>query len=314
MAEPEGAFSRLKAAMKGVPVPDSEVITFAKDTVAALKGDKDGDIVQQTARQLAALFEDLCPDTPNLVRAYGERVSEIFKCTTDERSKGHPASLVAALTGGGATSVAAALAPVQTTRRSVIHVHLLACILTSMWGLSKSIDIWGKIVSDRRTQIASDVARGVALLSSTAADAAQEDISDTQLLDWAFATFSWINMANNIMAREKEQLGLILENRALVAEMKPSPHRSLIGAWLSALTAMENLVSGRPQEVQDGFILNAISAWHLYPDVYVFGPANAEAHMRDRLVPPQGVVIIGCDPGARVRSNGMLQSLPRSQV
>lgn len=39
-----------------------------------------------TARRLGALFEGVCPPTPNLIKAYGIRVSEISTAATTKKS------------------------------------------------------------------------------------------------------------------------------------------------------------------------------------------------------------------------------------
>ena len=62
-----------------------------------------------TARQLGALFEDLIPKTPNLVRAYGLRASEIARSPT-YNPKGSPADgIFADQIGAGGTTIWAAV-------------------------------------------------------------------------------------------------------------------------------------------------------------------------------------------------------------
>jgi hypothetical protein len=61
-----------------------------------------------TARKLGALFEELCPSTPMLVKAYGTRVSEIARSTKDLSTKQYANAVFAAQSGIEGTSIWAA--------------------------------------------------------------------------------------------------------------------------------------------------------------------------------------------------------------
>jgi hypothetical protein len=78
----------------------------------------------RTARRLGQLFEDIAPDTPHLIRAYGSRASEISQgAAKSEASQHHGAFAESA--GVDGTSIWAA----ATSGKAAISIHLLACML-----------------------------------------------------------------------------------------------------------------------------------------------------------------------------------------
>jgi hypothetical protein len=62
---------------------------------------------------------------------------------------------------------------------------------------------------------------------------------------------------------------LILNNLSIAVNAKINTYASVISAWTTALNMMEELLSGKPQGIQDGSLLLALSCWHLYPDLIV---------------------------------------------
>jgi len=102
-----------------------------------------------TARKLGALFEGLIPPTPNLIRAYGLRASEI-SATSLINPKGSPKDgLFAAQVGLDGTGLWAA----ATSGTAAISVHLLACMLARIWTGPEATSIWVQIVEDRKKEI-----------------------------------------------------------------------------------------------------------------------------------------------------------------
>lgn len=267
-----------------------------------------------TARRLAALFEGLCPDTPNLIRAYGDRVSHISKLATDGIAKAYTQSVFAAFTGVDATSIWAAATSTQGSKGGAIHVHLLACMLATMWDAPEAISIWSEVITGRRQQVASDLENGVALPFSMAAAAAQQDIPRSQLAEWDSSARAWIQTADNIMLKQQTQLKLILKNVDLNIPKSSGVYQSVVRTWHAALSAMENLISGIPQEVQDGVALLALSAWHIYPDIDVFGSKNVKVKMDDSLVSLGGVLSIGCNQAATTSAKGVTWALSLSHL
>jgi hypothetical protein len=74
-----------------------------------------------------------------------------------------------------------------------------------------------------------------------------------------------------MMLKRHTKPRLILKNISLPIEKVESIYPSVIEAWRNALTIMESLLSGIPQEVSEGAGLLGLSYWHLYPDILIFG-------------------------------------------
>lgn len=267
-----------------------------------------------TARRLAALFKGTCPETPRLIAAYGERVSEISKVATSGISNAFSESVFSAFTGVDATSIWAAATSSQSSKDGAIHVHLLACLLASIWHPPEAISIWTQLISERRKNIAEALEKGEPLPFSTAAAAAQQDISRSQLAAWDSSARAWIQTAEEVKVKSQTQLKLILKNVALNIDKDATFYLSVMETWRTALGIMENLISGIPQQVQDGIALLSISAWNIYPDIHVFGQRNVEVSMKDALVPPGGILTVGCSSSATTPSSGISWSLSLSQL
>jgi hypothetical protein len=78
-----------------------------------------------TARKLGALFEQVIPQTPRLLEAYGSRASEIAKSALQSQDGPSGRGIFSDYLGPDATSIWAA----ATSGRTAIAVHLLACLL-----------------------------------------------------------------------------------------------------------------------------------------------------------------------------------------
>ncbi len=268
-----------------------------------------------TARRLAALFAGVCPKTPALVTAYGKRASDIATQATSNVSKAHFASVFSQYTGVDATSMwAAATSSPNGADGGAIHVHLLACMLASAWDAPEATSIWVEIVAGRRHEIALEVDRGGAVPFATATAATQAEIARQQLAEWDASARAWLEVANSVKTKEQTQLRLILQNIELSMGGEGCLSTNVVGAWVRAVTVMDNLISGIPQEVSDGSAIVGLMAWHLYPEIHVFGRRNVELKMDDDLVPPGGILTLGCSPSATTPKLGVTWSLSLSKL
>ena len=240
-----------------------------------------------TAKKLGALFDGVCPATPNLLKAYGTRVSEIAR---DSRSSSTEPlhSIFAAHSGVDGTSIWAA----ATSSTSALHVQLLACMLARVWNAPEAISVWVELVKERRKQIVVRFEGEEEVRYSTVAAAAQPEIPRSALAEWDASTRAWLRTADNIKTREQNQLMLILANVNIPVNDDFTVFTSVMTAWEAALGSMERLVSGMPQAVNNGPTLLALSSWHLYPDIVVIGQ-GVEVKFRDHLIPPGGALTIG---------------------
>ncbi|KAF3022067.1 hypothetical protein E8E14_013357 [Neopestalotiopsis sp. 37M] len=266
-----------------------------------------------TARRLAALFDGVCPSTPNLITAYGTRVSEISQKATDMESQEHSKSIFGLYTGVDATSIWAAATSSPGSKASAIHVHLLACMLSSVFKAAEAISIWVELVEERRKAIAQSWQRDEQIPFASAAAAAQQEITRGQLADWDASARAWLQTADAVMRNKQTQLRLILKNINMSMGSETVVLISVIDKWVQALNTMERLITGVPQEVQDGSAIIGLAAWHIYPNIEVFGSRNVEVHMDDPLVSPGGVLTLGCSPSATSHSSGVSWSLSLAQ-
>ncbi|KAI9690167.1 MAG: hypothetical protein M1822_009128 [Bathelium mastoideum] len=255
-----------------------------------------------TARRLGALFEGVCPPTPNLIRAYGIRASEIAE--TAKKTSLEPAnSIFAAHTGADATSIWAA------ATSSALHVQLLACMLARIWTAAEATSIWFELVKERRKNIVVRYDEGEALRFSTLTAAAQTEISRSSLADWDSSARSWLRTADRMKTKEQQQLMLIIANVNIPINKDMTVLSSVTAAWKSALETMENIVGGMPQAVNSGPALLALSSWHLYPDLLMVGHDSGEVRFRDPLVSPGGMLTVGLARSTDEDTRGVYWSL-----
>ncbi|KAK2808292.1 hypothetical protein FQN50_004851 [Emmonsiellopsis sp. PD_5] len=258
-----------------------------------------------TARRLGALFEGVCPNTPNLVKTYGERVSEISKSAIDKGHNEYSQSIFSAYAGVDATSIWAA----ATSSKAALHVHLLACMLARFWEPPEAVSIWVEIVKKRREDIATKLEDGQSLPFAMATAATQGEISRAQLAEWDASARAWIRTADEIKSRQQTQLQLVLKNIDAPVSQLTNVYSGVLDVWTSALTVMENLLSEMPQAVQDGATLLGLSSWHIYPDLAIFGAQNVGIRMNDMAVPRGGVLSLGLSSPQENSTRGIYWSL-----
>jgi hypothetical protein len=264
--------------------------------------------IHRLARQLGALFEDVCPASPGLIEAYGKRASEIAKSSASDQKSD---TLFNDYTGIDGTSIWAA----ATSSKAALHVHLLASLLARMWSAPEAIAIWMELVAERRKSIATKLENGEPLNFSLAAAVGQE-ITRTQLAAWDTSARAWLCTADEKFERKQKQLELILKNIDLPVVEDSKVFPSVIKAWVTAVETMDKLVRGMPQAVHDGACLLGLSAWHLYPDIAVFSPKVVEITMSDPFVAAGGVLSIGlaATPRTSGEKNGVYWSLSLAQL
>jgi len=278
------------------------------------KQDAEHGKIHATARRLAALFDEVCPDTPNLIKAYGERVSDISKQATDQESRDYSRSVFGSYAGIDGTSIWAAATSSETAARGAIQVHLLACILSLMFDAAEATSIWIELVEERRRAITTSWEQDEPLPFSLAQAAGQQEITRGQLAEWDSSARAWLQTADSIMAKKQTQLRLILKNIKLPMGSETGVYPSVIDTWKKALLTMERLVSGVPQEVQDGSAIIGLAAWHIYPDINYFGTRTVEVRMNDLLVASGGILSLGCSPSATTPMSGISWSLSLTQL
>ncbi|RMJ18140.1 hypothetical protein CDV36_002219 [Fusarium kuroshium] len=262
------------------------------------------------ARRLGALFDGICPETPALIKAYGARVSEISKEATEKESREYSKSIFAAYVGVDATSIWAA----ATSSKQAIHVHLLACMLAEICDASEAVSIWVELVESRRRDIAQRLEQGEALHFGLASAAVQQEISRDQLAAWDASARAWIQTAKSVKNKQDTQLRVILRSVHYAVNAIDALYASVIDAWKLALETTENLILGMPQEAHNGAAILGLAAWHIYPDMHVYGTKNVVVPMNDELVAHGGVLSLVNSEPRQPKDRGVSWSLCLSHL
>lgn len=129
-----------------------------------------------TARRLGAIFETILPKTPQLIKAYGLRASEIAR----QLAESSPVSngIFSQQTGVDATSIWAG----ATSGSGAIQVHLVACMLARMWTGPEAISIWVELLNGRRIRLEEEF-RGTGSIDMRVLAAAKQQIDRAQLAE-----------------------------------------------------------------------------------------------------------------------------------
>lgn len=136
-----------------------------------------------------------------------------------------------------------------------------------MWTAAEATSIWVEIVEARKQELLQAVDHEP--LSLPTFLAAQVVLDREQLAEWDNSARAWPRRADEGKKKEQTQLMLILNNIRSQVNSKLDTYLSVMFALKTALLAMEELLEGRPQAVQAGSLLLALSCWHIYPDLIV---------------------------------------------
>ncbi|KAF3025520.1 hypothetical protein E8E14_008809 [Neopestalotiopsis sp. 37M] len=263
--------------------------------------------VHVTARRLGALFDGICPQAPNLLKAYGHRVSEISAQATKTSGR-HTSWIFPEHTGIDGTSIWAA----ATSSNASVHAHLLACMLARFWNEAEATSVWVEMIEERRREIAAQFEQGRAVPFASTAAATQQEISREQIANWDASARAWLRTADAVKDKQQKQLLLIIRNLSLPVNDETTPYHSVKKAWINAVETMEKIIVGGSFDVRDGAILVALSAWHLYPNMIVYGGPNSiqDVDMGDDLIYTGGVLNLGLSGGSKRLDGGVHWSLP----
>ena len=263
----------------------------------------------KTARRLAALFEQLIPSTPKLITAYGLRSTEIIQ-TPGVNPKGSPKhGPFETYVGADGTAMWAA----ATSGVPALGVYFLACLLARAWDAKEAISIWVELVNKRRDEIEDGWKMNHAVSESSRMSVYQ-DISREDLARWDASARAWLRSADEVKAKEQTQLMLIIKNIQVPFNGGESTYSKVIEAWQQAMSALEQLLCGRPQEISNRSILLAFSAWHLYPNLVVLGSETKNVQFSDHIMDPRGAATIAKEPRFKKAAQGSSWSLALSHL
>ncbi|KAJ3568353.1 hypothetical protein NPX13_g6449 [Xylaria arbuscula] len=264
----------------------------------------------QTARRLGILFQGILPPTPELLRAYGWRSTEIGNKSLKSTEQNISDGIFAKYLGADITSVWAA----ATSGASSIAVHLLACLLARLWPATEATAIWVEIVAERRRQVVEQANQGVYMTSLELQLICREEFSRDDLAAWDSGARAWIQVADDAQMLRQKQLMLIINNIHLPVNTGGSTYDSVLNAWNTSLVAMESLLCGQPQRVVNGATLMGVASWHLYPDLLILGETISTVSFKDTLVPDTAKLTVGIENVNPERQDGIFWSLPLSHL
>lgn len=269
--------------------------------------------IHKTARKLAALFEPLVPSTPNLLKAYGTRSSEIASDpqANPRGSKDHGPFTDFIGIDGSSLWAAATSSKMNVEKHAALSMYLLACMLARAWEADKSVSIWAELVSERQAEIMRLTEDGPQLTSTYMA--ACQDITREELAKWDASARSWLRSADEVKRVPYTKFMLIAKNISVNLCQSKATYQNVVDVWRHALLGMEHLIQGRPQEASDGAVLLALSAWHIYPDLMVLGSSTKPVEFHDPLVQAGGIITVGLQYAVDHGDAGMHWSLTLSQ-
>lgn len=262
----------------------------------------------RTARKLGALFEQTATIPDSLYAAYGLRVSEISASEVINPQDRHRYGLFEGHVGADATTIWAA----ATAGKSAMAVNLLACMLARLWSVPQATSIWYELVEHRKKRIiaecdGSESAHIAQLL------AAQQEITRKELAEWDSSSRAWISLADRVKKSEHQDLEAILQSLSLPVDTSTDTYTNVIRAWDVAMSTVDSLIRGMPHSV-NGAVLVAISAWHIYPDIDLFGNHNKSFTFNDRLVQRGGCLTIGLEDRSPEIASGVHWSLSLARL
>lgn len=262
----------------------------------------------RTARKLGALFEQTATIPDSLYAAYGLRVSEISASEVINPQDRHRYGLFESHAGADATTIWAA----ATAGKSAMAVNLLACMLARLWSAPQATSIWYELVEQRKKRILAEC-DGTESAHILQFMAAEQEITRKELAEWDSSSRAWISLADRVKKSEHQDLEAILQNLSLPVDTSSDTYTSVIRAWDIAMSTVDSLIRGMPHSV-NGAVLVAISAWHIYPDIDLFGNHNKSFTFNDKLVQRGGCLTIGLEDKSPEIASGVHWSLSLARL
>ncbi|KAJ9649895.1 hypothetical protein H2198_010779 [Neophaeococcomyces mojaviensis] len=278
------------------------------------RDDAEAGKIHRTARRLGALFQALVPSVPSLIRAYGTRASEIASLAKVNPKANPSYGPFQEFVGIDSTSLwaAATSARAQASAHAPLAVHLLACILAKAWDADKAVAIWVEIVNERQAELKEKIGDEPQILGQYMAS--QQEITREELASWDASARAWLRSADEAKEAMNTKLRLIVENISIEVTSAPTTYRNVMQAWQDAMSGMEQLLKGVPQDASNGAVLLAAYAWHLYPDLTILGSTTKHAKFNDPLVNAGGIVTVGLQFMDGRRPAGLHWSLTLSEL
>ncbi|CAN9318087.1 unnamed protein product [Alternaria alternata] len=150
-------------------------------------------------------------------------------------------------------------------------------------------------------------------ISTTSVVGACQDITRNDLALWDSSARAWLRRADKAKQWSQCQLSLVVHNIKTPIPGGPSTYNQVMNVWKQSMLAVEQFLSGKPQDIVDGSVFLAFSAWHLYPDLFVLGDKPTKINFKDNLVPSSAVGTVGME-GRFPEKDGARWSLALSHL
>ncbi|KAK7409382.1 hypothetical protein QQX98_008444 [Neonectria punicea] len=251
---------------------------------------EDGEL-HKTACRLGFLFNELVPETPNLIRCYGTRASEIMNSPNINPRGTSEDGAFRDFVGADGTCIWAAATSIPAS----LSAFLLACMLARAWDAKQATSIWAELVHERIAQVEAQIKMNKVVNPHTAM-AIRQNISRADLAKWDASARAWLRRADQSKVQFHVRFTLIMKNVKTPFVDPGSTFEKVTRGWIRAMMVLEDLLQNVPQQVPDRAVLMAISAWHLYPDLLVCQEKITKVTLNDPLFPPAAVLTLGLEP------------------
>ncbi|RYP35418.1 hypothetical protein DL767_003825 [Monosporascus sp. MG133] len=288
-----------------VPAP-TEFQAFGQFLTPSRREKAEDGILHVTARRLGAIFETMLPHTPELIRCYGLRASEIARDSSADVPQG--AGMFSKQAGIDGASIWAG----ATSGAGAIQVHLLACVLAMMWSGPEATSIWSELLECRRLEIQKKFDENGSVPIGTMI-AMRNQLDRSQLAEWDASARAWLRIADTAKKVQQRRLLHTIGTVNKLVNSKPVLYESVINAWKAGLEGVEALLQGSPMEIQSGDVFPALCSWHIYPDLNILG-SRSKISQDDHLVPPSSILTINPHNYGVLQDKGLRWSLPLAHL
>ncbi|KAK6536691.1 hypothetical protein TWF281_000912 [Arthrobotrys megalospora] len=289
----------------------AEYLPFGNALTKRRRTQAEAGSAHRIARKLGMLFEGIVPQTPELIKAYGTRATDIIEFHRNQlSSKSGGKTDYGPFTdyvGVDGTSIWAA----ATSSGAAIAMHLLACLLATTFTAEEAVATWEQIVQTRKEEILKSETGDLYGFRTLAAST--WDIPRQDLTNWDASARAWLRSADLAKELQCHQLRLILDNINLPVHTSTETYQSVIETWQICLKMMDSLIRGNGQEIQNGGLLVAFKAWHIFPDMILLKD-NKHVKQKDPLVKLGGIVTIGLERADCQDTTGVNWSLSLSHL
>jgi hypothetical protein len=183
--------------------------------------------LHRTARKLGALFEGLLPCTPDLIRVYGTRVSEICKSEKVNPKSSFLHGMFSKQVGVDSASIWAAV----TSGDAAIAVHLLACMFARIWTGPEATSLWAELIRARKADIEHEIENATqASKFDAAAWAALQDISRDEIANWDDSARAWLQSADLVKGEQQSKVLFLTQNFGKSVNDESETYKSAISA------------------------------------------------------------------------------------